>query len=568
MSRAGRLSGLGRRLVVLLLGILLTFALVELGIRVAYGLFVRAQVAANLEDMAQGEGVYRIICVGESTTSVAGDEDGLRLVSRTSYPTQLERVLEERRPGRQFEVFNYGSMSGTSSVVLERLQAGIPELKPQMIIAMMGIKDTPTERLPGLAGLPPWVSSLRSVQLGAWLVEELRLERDSDVIDVEVAADIPAGMDDMERTLRLYVREPRLMNEPPEVYEPILDRLRVVMYLWYIGRMQKAEEKARELVEDTDYGWNALARVLVSAGKYGEARQALEVAMALHPEEPFYRIVLADLLTEDGYPEQAAELMEASLLELDRFLHPELAQAYISMSLGDALRAAGELERARAVLEAVPTYESFPRYRPVIMPIGMLRSFYLGHLYLDLEEYALAEQHLLGAIERIPKRHISMFLLSQVYAETGQWEKEEAVRRDILDGIERLAEYFELAKLYRREGHPDRAPELVAEAMEHIPSLERNYRELYNVAQRNGIQLVVMQYPSFSLDLLHQYAPPAPGVTFIDNEHLFDADPDRYFFSPTFPNSFSHYTDQGSALLAEHVADTVLELVDEGQDAR
>jgi hypothetical protein len=67
-----------------------------------------------------------------------------------------------------------------------------------------------------------------------------------------------------------------------------------------------------------------------------------------------------------------------------------------------------------------------------------------------------------------------------------------------------------------------------------------------------------MQYPSFSLDLLHQYAPPAPGVTFIDNEHLFDADPDRYFFSPTFPNSFSHYTDQGAELLAEHVADAVL----------
>jgi hypothetical protein len=69
-----------------------------------------------------------------------------------------------------------------------------------------------------------------------------------------------------------------------------------------------------------------------------------------------------------------------------------------------------------------------------------------------------------------------------------------------------------------------------------------------------------MQYPSFSLELLHKYAPEADGVVFIDNEHIFDADPDRYFFEPRFPNSFSHYTVEGAALLAEHVADTVLEV--------
>jgi hypothetical protein len=70
----------------------------------------------------------------------------------------------------------------------------------------------------------------------------------------------------------------------------------------------------------------------------------------------------------------------------------------------------------------------------------------------------------------------------------------------------------------------------------------------------------VMQYPSFSLDLLHKYAPEADGVMFIDNEHIFDADPDHYFFEPRFPNSFSHYTVDGAVVLAENVADTVLAL--------
>ncbi len=563
MSAATASRTLTGRLLVLLLGLVVTLAVVEIGIRVAYSLFVRAQYAANLEDLAEGDGVFRILCLGESTTAVAGDVDGRRLVTRTSYPTQLERILEERRPDQRFEVFNYGSMSGTSSVAIERLEAAIPELHPHMVIAMMGIKDTPREELPGLAGLPPWLAELRTVQLAAWLVEEYRLEANRTVTEVETAADIPEGMDGMVRTLRLYTREPRLMDEPPEVYEPILDRIRVGMYLWYIGRMDRAEAVLRELVEETDYGYNALARVLVSAGKYAEAREELELATMLHPEEPFYRIVLADLLTEDGYPEQASALLQASLDQADGFRHPDAARAYIMLSLGDALRAQGDYARAREILENVPNIPGWNEYKPVLMPVEMLRAFNLGHLYLDMGEYSLAEAHLKYAIERIPKRHISMFLLGQVYAATGEWEKEEAIRRQTLDGAERLAEYFELAKVYRREGHRDRAPELVAEAMERIPSLERNYRELYNITQRNGIHLVVMQYPSFSLDLLHAYAPPDPGVTFVDNEHLFDADPDRYFFSPTFPNSFSHYTDEGSRLLAEHLADTVLTIVDE-----
>ena len=557
------LSPLTKRLLVLTMGLVLTLVTVELGIRVAYGIFVRAQYANNLEDLAEGEGVFRIICLGESTTAVAGDADGRRLVSRTSYPPQLERILEHRRPDLRFEVFNYGSMSGTSSVAIEQLEAAIPELQPHMVIAMMGIKDTPKEELPGLAGLPAWVAELRTVQLAAWLVEEYSLEANRAVVEVKTADDIPMGMDGMVRTLRLYTREPRLMLEPPEVYEPILDRIRVGMYLWYIGRMEQAEAVLRELCEETDYGYNALARVLVSAGKYAEAREVLEFAMALHPEEAFYRIVFADLLTEDGHPEQAEDLLRVSLEELGSFRHPEAAETYMLLSLGDALRVQGEHAQARAVLESVPDIPGWNEYKPVLMPVEMLRAFNLGHLYLDMGEYSLAEKQLTFAIERIPKRHISMFLLGQVYAETGEWEKEEAIRRQILDGAERLAEYFELAKVYRREGHKDRAPELVAEAMEQIPSLERNYRELYNVTQRNGIHLVVMQYPSFSLDLLHNYAPPDPGVSFIDNEHLFDADPDRYFFSPTFPNSFSHYTAEGSELLAEHVADTVLAIVDE-----
>ena len=72
-----------------------------------------------------------------------------------------------------------------------------------------------------------------------------------------------------------------------------------------------------------------------------------------------------------------------------------------------------------------------------------------------------------------------------------------------------------------------------------------------------------MQYPSFSLDLLHQYAPPAPNVSFIDNEQVFAADPDRYWYEPSFPNSFSHYSYEGAIVVAENMFAPVVEVVDQ-----
>ncbi len=548
-----------RRLLALILGLIGTVVLLELGIRVAYSTFVNAQTRANLADIAQGDDVVRIACVGESTTAVAGDPGGRRLVTDTSYPTQLERLLNERAPERRFEVLNLGSMSGTTSVTLERLEDVVSEHPPHFVVAMMGIKDTPMETLPGLAAWPDWVASLRSAQLLAWLVEDVRLRREQVEPEIQGAEGIPDTMRGMGNELRSYVRESRVLEVSEDDFEAVLDGYRVGLYLWYVGRPAGAEARLRAMIERWDLGYSALARVLVSTGRTAEAEMILAQAAALHPEEASYLATQAEILTEEGRPDEAVHLLEDGLQRLDDYQRPELAQAQLQLALGDALRAQGEHERAEPVLLSVTAPEREARERLVSWPADYLRDIALGRLYLETGELELAEEHLVAAVRHSPKRHVTMFMLSQVYARTGEIEEEEALRREILGDVERLAEYFELAKMYRRAGHPNRAPELVAEAVDRIPSLERNYRQLYAMAQRRGIRLVVMQYPGFSVDLAQQYAPPAPGVRFIDNEHLFDADPDRYWFSPRFPNSFSHYTEEGAGLVAERVAQVVLD---------
>jgi hypothetical protein len=119
---------------------------------------------------------------------------------------------------------------------------------------------------------------------------------------------------------------------------------------------------------------------------------------------------------------------------------------------------------------------------------------------------------------------------------------------------------MELAKLFRQMGHGDQVGPLFDEAVATIPSLRDSHARLYALTRANGTHLVVMQYPSFSLDHLHKYAPPADHVSFVDNERVFATDPDACFHEPGFPHSFSHYTAHGARLLAMNVADHVLGL--------
>jgi hypothetical protein len=161
-----------------------------------------------------------------------------------------------------------------------------------------------------------------------------------------------------------------------------------------------------------------------------------------------------------------------------------------------------------------------------------------------------------------PWRQATMWQLGLVYRAQGKLEKEAKIRGEMLARSGRLAEYFELAKLFRLQGQEDQIPSLVATAHARIPQISQSYAHLSAITRSHGTPLVVMQYPSFGLDLLHIYMPADPDILFIDNEDLFAADPDRYFFEPRFPHSFSHYTKEGAALMAERVADEILPTID------
>lgn len=75
---------------------------------------------------------YRIMCVGESTTALGG---------QNSYPYQLQEILNQRNIGLQFSVVNKGIPSGNTTAILAELDENLNTYQPDMVIAMMGIND-------------------------------------------------------------------------------------------------------------------------------------------------------------------------------------------------------------------------------------------------------------------------------------------------------------------------------------------------------------------------------------------------------------------------------------------
>jgi len=548
-----------RKLLAMAGGALLTLVLLELAVALAYRGFVHLQADQAPAASPGGGNELRILCVGESTTAVSGDDTGTLLLPATAYPAQLERILDARQSTFDFNVLNAGMLGGNSESVMSMVEARVPEFRPDLIIAMMGIRDRGGDPLPLLAAIPDWLSSLRTVQLACWLYEGVVMRRGENAASVRRADEIPRALQSMDWQLRIYGKETRIAFPIDGAAEEAVSDLRVALYHWYIGRIEHAERLLRETIAQQAMGYNILARVLASTGRLGEAQALLEDAIRRHPEEGMYRVVLANLLTEQKRFDEARVLLEQALAESSVLEEAVHTKNWIYIALADLNRAEGDHEQALQVLESVQPQKG-ERFRPAFPLVRIQKNALLGEIHTDLGRWAKAERCLLQALEARPMQHSHMWLLSKVYRQTGQLEKEEHVRRELLKETERMGEYFELAKLFRQSGDGDRVPDLLAHALRQIPSIEANYRRLYELASRNDIELVVMQYPFFGLDLLHQYAPKADGVYFIDNEHIFDAAPEKYVFDPRFPWAFTHYTEEGSRVLAEHVAGSVLEI--------
>ncbi|MBU1086437.1 MAG: hypothetical protein KKD05_02850 [Candidatus Omnitrophica bacterium] len=77
----------------------------------------------------------RIICLGDSWTF------GMGALPQKNYPAQLQTILNESQNVGKFKVYNLGYPNFTSSMAIKKFKDIYPQLKPQIVIAMVGRSD-------------------------------------------------------------------------------------------------------------------------------------------------------------------------------------------------------------------------------------------------------------------------------------------------------------------------------------------------------------------------------------------------------------------------------------------
>ena len=548
-------SSVQRPLLALVLGCVCTLVALEGSLWAAHRAFLAYQAGTISAGAAEdGRPVVRILAVGESTTAVAGNASGTLLVPGTSWPAQLQTVLNERQDAVHFVVTNAGVMGGTSAAAIDLMHERMGAADPHMIIAMMGIMDTPSDIRDAQNAIPGWLGWLRTAQLIAWLTETHRLKEASTIFTAQTVADLPrSGRDGSLMPVGRHPFELRLRRDPAAK-----DQIELAAYLSHTGYHERAEQVLRGLISDNGTGYSALAHHLMGLDRVDDALEVMNEARAAHPEEGLYWVLSAEIQAHAGDIDAANQTLHAARERLDTFDLPNVVHTFLQLQEATLLLDQGELE---AAIELASTVEPLHNVasRQLVPNEVVAREKLIGRAYMASQQWDRAETHLLNALSAQPDRALNMmWTLTEVYRKSGQSEKESKLRQELLARTGRIGEYLELARLLRSQGDHEAAESVLDDANRQTPSLRAAYSHLYRTAAARGSQLVVVQYPMFPLRTLHRWAPTATGVHFTDTEHIFDGQVADSYADVGAPVAFSHYSKAGARTLAEAIAETVL----------
>ncbi len=127
------MANIGKKSLVLIWGIIFTFLVLEIGLRVTGGILVNKREAKLNKMMGYGEGEqYTILCLGNCYTWGTGAPQGL------SYPDHLFRLIKKQNVDKNVFLFNRGLPGLNTGGLLERLESNINELDPDLIILRTG----------------------------------------------------------------------------------------------------------------------------------------------------------------------------------------------------------------------------------------------------------------------------------------------------------------------------------------------------------------------------------------------------------------------------------------------
>ena len=265
------------KLVLIIFGLVICVVLLELGLRFGGWVFLSSQEHSN-KVVSREKDVYRVFCLGESTTarSIEFDE------GESSYPSQLQELLNQKSRGKKFVVINAGVPGITTTGIVRQLPDNLNKYHPDMVITMMGINDSgilPYEDI-SLPGPLRFLRELKVYKLATllWLHIANKLEaiqeKDSFSINTMLST-------------KFKKEEEKLQKAT--VTNPKDDKAYLLLGSYYLdsARFQEAEETFKKAImvdPGNDSAYFGLGRCYAETARFKEAEEQFQKTVHLRHE--------------------------------------------------------------------------------------------------------------------------------------------------------------------------------------------------------------------------------------------------------------------------------------------
>ena len=181
-----------KRAVLVFASIIISILIIEGFLRFGGGLFYYLQERENKKPIRLTDRKLNlternkivILCIGESTTALLGG---------SSWPSQLQVILNSTQEKKIFHIINKGLIGKTTRDLLRHLKDNLDKYKPDIILAMVGINDfrlgindynlmdgetkIPEKNRLNQSGLMTFLSQLRIYKVFEWIAEGTQSSR-------------------------------------------------------------------------------------------------------------------------------------------------------------------------------------------------------------------------------------------------------------------------------------------------------------------------------------------------------------------------------------------------------
>ncbi len=497
-----------QKIALIIFGLLLGMILLELGLRIGGFILLSIQEHKNKFILKQ-KGSYRIMCLGESTTAGWGGN---------SYPRYLQEILNQRDVGIKFAVINKGIIGTNTGAIALDIEYNLDKYSPDMVITMMGINDgrynMAYENIPVNKQLL-LIKSLRIYKFLRLLqfhiiakIQELGIyKQNKQKKSTFKAANHLAYLDALKK------QEDASKAEKETVILSKVDRL---IKQGIVETQNDIFKKIKEIDIDHNEAYGELGFYYYLQGKYIRAEQLLKKAIEIDPPDEHAYILLGKCYTAREEYYKAEQMLKTAIR-----INPTTAYGYEELGFC--------YKNENRYGEAEEMYKKAIELNPKISLVGLIR------LYKELGRYDKAVKELSENLEMNPKDE-------WIYASLGQC-------------------YNEMGNMLLAEWYYSRANELRLSYYNLVT--RRNYNRVKEIVAQKGAKLVCVQYPVRSIASLKKMFYSKKGVIFVDNEQIFkeainETSYDEYF-TDMIGGDFGHCTEKGNKLLAENIANVILE---------